>query len=112
MLDAYVLMKTVHCRCRNVDIKIAVNMVHTADEGKEVFDRIQSVCRSFLSLTPRYIGHMLVDPLVALAVRRQVPFVFSEPGSAASQCVDQLAKQFELSTCKLRGNGMVSRLVS
>ena len=112
ILDAYALMKTVTYRCRNVDTRIAVNMVHTPDEGKEVFDRIQAVCRSFLSMTPHYVGHMLADPLVALAVRRRVPFMFSEPGSAASQCVDQLAKQFETSTCKLRGNGMVSRLIS
>lgn len=113
--DAYAVIKTV-IRQRpegtETDIRLLVNMVKDAAEGRQIFDRIDSVCRRFLAVSPRYAGHVVSDPRVPLAVRRRRPFVIDSPGCEASVCLGQLAHRMDRHASEPRGGGLFHRMVS
>jgi flagellar biosynthesis protein FlhG len=91
--DAYAVIKTMHARDARPDICILVNMVHDVSEGREVFHRLDEVCRRYLRLSTRYVGHVMFDQHVSQAVRAQKPFLLAAPSCPASFCIDQLARR-------------------
>jgi flagellar biosynthesis protein FlhG len=91
---------------------VLVNMVRSAREGRRVFDRVDAVCRRFLSLTPRYAGYVLSDPRVAAAVRRRTPFMLAYPQSDASTCMNQLAHRLERHVTEPSSDGLLRRMVA
>ena len=108
--DAYALIKTVHRRRRDIDVRVLVNMVQDPEEGRGVFDRIQAVCEKFLALTPRYADHVLSDVRVAMAVRDRQPFVISSPGCEASACITRLAHRMDRHARDPHGEGLLRRM--
>lgn len=89
--DAYAVIKIVAHQRRDLGMHILVNMVKDAEEGRNVFKRIDAVCRRFLGLVTHYAGHVTTDSRVPVAVRRRRPFVLDSPNSTASICINQLA---------------------
>ena len=110
--DAYAVIKTT-CRHRNdLHAHILVNMVRDAAEGRDVFHRVDAVCRRFLNLNVRYAGHVLSDPRVASAVRRQTPFMLETPGCPAGECINQLAHRMDRHAVEPQNEGWLRRMAS
>jgi flagellar biosynthesis protein FlhG len=108
--DAYAVIKTASRVRRDPDIRIVVNMVKDAGEGRAVHERIDAVCRRFLGLSPKYAGHLVHDSRVPQAVRRRWPFVLDNPTSDASVCVGQLAHRMDRHASEPRGEGLFQRM--
>jgi len=110
MTDAYAVIKTLARRRDDLDVRVLVNMVRDADEGRAVFTRLDAVCRRFLDLVPRYAGHVVMDPKVSQAVRRRKPFVLDSPNCPASLCIHQLAHRMDRGVTEPRGEGLLRRM--
>ena len=108
--DAYAVIKTLIRQKRDIDLRLVVNMVRDASEGKAVFDRIDAVCRRFLSTSPRFAGHILHDPRVPQAVRKRKPFVLDCPTADASNGIGQLAHRLDRHAAEPRGEGLLHRV--
>jgi flagellar biosynthesis protein FlhG len=93
--DAYAVIKSLHRQRQDIDVRLLVNMVQDQKEGRDVFNRLDQVCRRFLHLNIRYAGHVAQDVRVGQAVRRQKPFVIDAPGCGASACINQLAHRMD-----------------
>jgi len=107
--DAYAVIKALRRERDRLDIRILVNMVQSPSEGREVFNRLDAVCRRFLSLNVRYAGHVMHDMRVGQAVRGQLPFVIGAPGCPASNCIGELAHRMDRHAAESCGRGLFSR---
>ncbi len=108
--DAYAVIKTMARQREDLDIRLLVNMVRDAGEGRAVFQRIQAVCQKFLKLDIRYGGHITLDARVPLAVRRRKPFVLDSPQCDASHCLSQLAHRMDRHASEPKGEGLLRRM--
>jgi flagellar biosynthesis protein FlhG len=109
--DVYAVIKSLHQQCDDVDIRVVVNMVRDSDEAWQVFNRIDAVCRRFLSLKVRYGGYVLHDPQVMAAVRRQKPFMLTDAHGAAGSGIMQLARRLERHAAPAREVPWYQRMV-
>ena len=81
--DAYGIIKIISTELvnRELNIKLLVNRVHSADEGKRISDRIITIVAQFLNYKVDYIGFVYDDPVVQTSVIRQKPFMVVNPTS-------------------------------
>jgi flagellar biosynthesis protein FlhG len=91
--DAYGMIKALYLRRREARVELVVNMVQGEEEGREVFSRMDRVCRTFLKHPLAYGGSIPMDPAVPLAVRQRVPFVLHAPDAVATRSVQNIARR-------------------
>lgn len=89
--DAYGLIKMLSLANPKARIRIVVNMVENASEGRAIFERLVTVSSRFLGVEIGYLGFIERDPAVTRAVRDQVPFVVGNPQTRAALCVQRLS---------------------
>ena len=85
--DAYGIIKIITTELvnRDLNLKLLVNKVHTADEGKKISERIINIVGQFLNYKVDYIGFVYADPVVEQSVIRQKPFMIVNPTSKPAQ---------------------------
>ena len=95
--DAYGIIKiiTTELLHKDINIKLLVNRVHSAEEGKRISDRIVTIAGQFLNFKVDYIGYVYDDPAVAMSVIRQKPFIVINPSSKPSICVRHIVGRIE-----------------
>lgn len=95
--DAYGIIKIIATEVENLNInlKMIVNRVGTATEGKRVADRMISIAGQFLNLKVEYLGFIYEDPLVPQSVLRQRPFMMVDPRGKASVCLRHIVSRIE-----------------
>jgi flagellar biosynthesis protein FlhG len=95
--DAYGIIKIITTEIvdRPVDIKLIVNRVHSADEGKRISERIINIVGQFLNYKVEYLGFVYEDPVVQASVIRQKPFIFVNPTSKPSVCMKHIVGKIE-----------------
>lgn len=95
--DAYGIIKiiTTELMDKEINIKLLVNRVHSADEGKRISERIINIVAQFLNYKVDYIGFVYDDPVVQASVIRQKPFIVVNPTSKPSQCVKHIIGRIE-----------------
>jgi flagellar biosynthesis protein FlhG len=95
--DAYGIIKIIATELmdRDIHLKLLVNRVHSADEGKRISDRIINIAAQFLNCKVEYLGFVYEDPAVANSVIRQKPFITVNPASKASVCVKHIIGRIE-----------------
>ena len=95
--DAYGIIKIISTELvnRETNIKLLVNRVHSADEGKRISERIITIVAQFLNYKVDYIGFVYDDPVVQTAVIRQKPFMVVNPTSRPSVCVKHIVGRIE-----------------
>jgi len=93
LTDAYALVKIGGRAKDNARFRIVVNHVELAEQAREMFDCLDSACTHFLSIGLEFAGYVYRDAVVEKALRAQRPFVQSFPTSAASRCVQALARR-------------------
>jgi len=108
--DAYAVIKTISRQHEGSDVRVLVNMVRDAEEGRQVFKRIDAVSRRFLDRSIQYAGHVVNDPRVPLSVRRRRPFILDSPNCEASTCIGQLAHRMDRHAIEPRSDGLFRRM--
>ncbi|MBR1721012.1 MAG: MinD/ParA family protein, partial [Treponema sp.] len=97
--DAYGIIKIITPELvdREMNLKLLVNRVHSADEGKRISDRIINIAGQFLNKKVDYIGFVYDDPVVQASVIRQKPFIIVNPTSKPAQCIKHIIGRIEKS---------------
>jgi flagellar biosynthesis protein FlhG len=110
MTDAYAVIKSLVSERQDLDIRLLVNMACDVTEGREIYHRLNAVCRQFLSINILYAGHVIFDAAVRKAVRAQDPFLLASPKSQASQCIRSLATRVDRLAQIPSGPGLMGRM--
>ncbi|HOE09116.1 MAG TPA: MinD/ParA family protein [Treponemataceae bacterium] len=95
--DAYGIIKIIATELQNthINMKLLVNRVHSADEGKRISDRIINIAAQFLNYKIEYLGFIYDDPSVSASVIRQKPWIVSNPSSKPSICIKHIIGRIE-----------------
>ena len=95
--DAYGIIKIITTEIvdRVVNIKLIVNRVHSADEGKRISERIITIVGQFLNYKVEYLGCIYEDPVVQASVIRQKPFIVVNPTSKPAVCLKHIVGRIE-----------------
>ncbi len=91
--DAYALLKNIGGE--NRDVSIIINRVQSAAEANEVYEKLSVACLKFLGLKVKKLGYILEDVNVINSIRQQKPFSINYPKTAASKCVELMARTID-----------------
>ena len=91
--DAYALMKVLLRKHGERSFRLLVNQVKSKKEGIEVYRKISLAAERFLNVSVDYTGCVLHDENVAKSVIRQRPVLEVYPGTRASVCFREIAKE-------------------
>ncbi|MDZ7271291.1 MAG: MinD/ParA family protein [candidate division KSB1 bacterium] len=89
--DAYALVKVLHRARPELPMHLVLNMVESAQEAYEVWERFSLVVRHFLQREIPLAGHIVGDWSVPNAVKRQRPLILEYPSAPAAECIRALA---------------------
>jgi flagellar biosynthesis protein FlhG len=108
LTDAYALIKVLHTRYQEMEFKVLVNGVKTAEEAEQVYRQLSTVAARFLG-TPSldYLGWIPFDPCVPRAVRQQQPVMHAFPQAPASRGFLRLAETIWNDSREVRLNGNI-----
>ena len=95
--DAYGIIKVIATEVdnMNLNLKMIINRVDSAAEGKRIADRMINIAAQFLNLKIEYLGFIYNDPLVTKAVLKQKPFIIAEPNGKAASCLKHIVSRME-----------------
>ncbi len=93
--DSYSLLKVLRRR-ENYDaaaksISVVANRTETANEGNEIFQKINTVATKFLGTSLSYLGQIPQDKNASMAVIEQKPIVIAYPTSTSARAISDLA---------------------
>lgn len=91
--DAYGIVKVVAKENPQTKVYLVANMIRWEDEGNQVLERLAMVAEKFLDFTVEPLGMVFYDPVVPAAVKKQEPFILTNPQAAASKNVSGLARR-------------------
>jgi flagellar biosynthesis protein FlhG len=111
LTDAYGLIKVLARRQSGARFEIVANMVESAAEGRELYDKLTRVCERFLGLTPAYFGYVPHDDYLRQAIRRQTTVVEAFPQSASARAFQRLARATDGWVVPARARGGVEFFV-
>ena len=93
--DAYSLLKVLRRKEKfnplYKKIHVVANRVDDADEGLEIFNKINTVSTKFLNTKLQYLGAVVQDRNASMAIIEQKPMVIAFPQSQASKDMTQVA---------------------
>jgi len=95
--DAYGMIKIITTEIvdHEVNLKLVVNRVHSADEGRRISERIINIVGQFLNYKVEYLGFVYDDPIVTASVIRQKPFLVLNPSSKPAVCIRHIVGRIE-----------------
>lgn len=96
--DAYGIIKIITTELAleaELKLKLLVNRVHSAEEGKRVSDRIINIAGQFLNYKLEYLGFVYDDSTVTTSVIRQKPFLEAMPSSKPAICIKHIVGRIE-----------------
>jgi flagellar biosynthesis protein FlhG len=90
--DAYATIKVLIQDHGLDEIYLVPNGVGSAQEGYQLFERINQVCARFLNRTIRYLGSIENDELILAALKKYQPVSEYAPGSGGARDFRRLAE--------------------
>lgn len=90
--DAYALIKLLNKEYDLQRFRVVANMTRTAQEGQQMFNKLNGVCERFLDVTLQYVGQVPFDENVRKAVQKQKALLEFAPGCKASVAIRALAQ--------------------
>ncbi|QPJ65450.1 MAG: MinD/ParA family protein [Candidatus Nitrohelix vancouverensis] len=94
LTDVYALIKILNKNHAQKHFRVIINSVKAELEAQRVFRHLTAVTDKFLSgVSVEYLGHLVYDPNVSKAVRRQQPFLELYPHSKVGMCMKELANK-------------------
>ena len=109
--DAYAIIKLLNRDYGHQRFRILANMVRTAQEGRELFNKMCRVTDRYLDVTLGFMGAVPYDDSLRKAVRTQRPVVQAFPRSRVAQVFRNLAKKIETWPQPGGANGQVQFFV-
>ncbi len=93
LTDAYALIKILSQErgCRR--FRVLSNMVHSANEGRQVFNKLMTVTDRYLDVALDHVGTIPQDLNLQRAARRQQPLLEAYPDSPATAAFKKLAQR-------------------
>lgn len=93
--DAYALIKLLNKEHKMSRFRVVANMTRSAQEGQNLFNKLNKVCERYLDVTLQYAGHVPFDENVRKAVQRQKPLLEFSPRCKAAQALRTLAQKVD-----------------
>lgn len=91
VMDAYVLIKSLNMNNYRGEINVVSNFVRNKTEGFNVFNKLDRAAEQFLKIKINYLGYILEDRAVSIAVRNQLPFIIGNPNRTISKQITNMA---------------------
>ncbi|MEI1279123.1 MinD/ParA family protein [Leptospira venezuelensis] len=88
--DSYGLIKAIVSQSRDKNLKMVVNRVRSAIEGKKVADRVIDISGQFLEVRVENLGFIFQDDEVEKSIREQKPYIIHSPKSKAAACLNRI----------------------
>lgn len=92
--DAYAVIKMIHAKKPDTQIRLIINRVGSDREGKSTADKLSLVAKRFLGMELATLGYVPDDATVSKAVKQQKPFFLTYPNSQASKGIRELADAY------------------
>ena len=113
--DAYALIKVLNKEHGIFRFRVLVNMVHSVQQGRELFGKLLKVTDRFLDVALDFVGAIPYDDYLRKAIQRQRAVVDAYPRSRSSLAFKKLAQATEKWPTATSANGhlefFVERLV-
>ncbi|VAW83353.1 Flagellar synthesis regulator FleN [hydrothermal vent metagenome] len=91
--DAYALIKVLNVEYGIQRFRVLANQAHSAQEGRELFNKISRVTDRYLDVTLEFMGTIPHDDYLKKAVRKQRAVVQAYPRSRSSMAFKNLAQK-------------------
>jgi flagellar biosynthesis protein FlhG len=91
--NAYALIKVLSRGHHLQRFHILANMVHTAEEGRRLYDKLAKITGRLLDVTLNFLGVVPHDDYLRKAVKKQSAVVDCYPGSKSAMAFMHLARQ-------------------
>lgn len=91
--DAYALIKVLNVEYGIQKFRVLANQAHSAQEGRELFNKISRVTDRYLDVTLEFMGVVPHDDYLKKAVRKQRAVVQAYPRSRSSMAFKNLAQK-------------------
>lgn len=99
LMDAYSLLKMLTKNPsfdqKNTKVRIITNRAKSSQEGKVVFEKLNSVVTKFISLPITFLGTILEDENVSKAVIKQQPVSLANPMTKAAKSFEEITKELD-----------------
>lgn len=96
LTDSYSLLKALYHHPdfaqNQSQIYVVSNRVSNAEEGQQLFEKLDSVVKQFLAGKVQYLGAIPQDGALEKAVRQQKPVSLSNPNSKSAEAFENIAK--------------------
>ena len=109
--DAYAIIKILNRDYGHQRFRILANMVRSAQEGRELYNKMCRVTDRYLDVMLSFMGAIPYDDNLRKAVRSQRPVVQAYPRSRSAQSFRNLAKKIETWPQPKGANGQVQFFV-
>jgi flagellar biosynthesis protein FlhG len=109
--DAYAIIKLLNRDYGHQRFRILANMVRSAQEGRDLYNKMCRVTDRYLDVTLSFMGAIPYDESLRKAVRAQRPVVQAFPRSRVAQVFRSLAKKIETWPQPSGANGQVQFFV-
>jgi len=109
--DAYAIIKLLARDYGHQRFRILANMVRSAQEGRDLFNKMCRVTDRYLDVTLSFMGAIPYDDNLRKAVRSQRPVIQAFPRSRVAQGFRSLAKKVETWPQPSGANGQVQFFV-
>lgn len=93
--DAYALMKLLNMEHGVYRFRVVANMTRTAQEGINLFNKLNAVCERFLDASLQYVGSVPFDENLRKAVQKRRPILEFAPRSKAAGAIRVLAQKVD-----------------
>lgn len=92
--DSYSLLKALNRHPRfsseNTQIKVIANKVDNQQEGRNLFNKLDTVVKRYLNIPISYLGAVPQDPLLSKAVMQQMPVSLQSPGAKSARAYEEI----------------------
>ena len=109
--DAYAIIKLLNRDYGHQRFRVLANMVRSAQEGRELYNKMCRVTDRYLDVTLGFMGAVPFDESLRKAVKTQRPVVQAFPRSRVAQVFRSLAKKIETWPPPDGANGQVQFFV-
>lgn len=93
--DSYSLLKALNRHPRyskeSSEIKVIANKVSSGQEGRDLFEKLDTVVTKYLKLPITYLGMVPQDTQLSKAVMQQMPVSIQNPESKSAQAYEMMA---------------------
>ncbi|MCB1742432.1 MAG: MinD/ParA family protein [Gammaproteobacteria bacterium] len=93
--DAYALIKCLSRECGVYEVRVVCNVVDSAAQGRDLFEKLARPVSQFLDVGLIYEGFVPDDDYVRKSIRKRSALVQSYPRSRASMAFNRLATRAE-----------------